>query len=129
MTEKEKAKEERMGFDFEKLEVYKKAIIFAQKIYRITRDFPQSEIYGLQGQLRRASVSISANIAEGNGRYNKKDFAQFLRIARGSIYECVPLLEISLNEKYIKKHDYDELLSDCNELAKMVNGFISFLIK
>jgi four helix bundle protein len=129
LTEKEKAKEERMGFDFEKLEVYKKAIIFAQKIYRITRDFPQSEIYGLQGQLRRASVSISANIAEGNGRYNKKDFAQFLRIARGSIYECVPLLEISLNEKYIKKHDYDELLSDCNELAKMVNGFISFLIK
>jgi len=73
----------------------------------------------LQGQLRRAAVSISSNIAEGSGRYNKKDFAQFLRIARGSLYECIPLIEISLRIGYIDKKTSEELLFDGNELAKM----------
>ncbi|MDD4939106.1 MAG: four helix bundle protein [Candidatus Omnitrophica bacterium] len=108
-----------MAFDFEKLEVYKKALNLAEKVYKITADFPERERYGLQGQLRRAAVSISSNIAEGSGRYNKKDFAQFLRIARGSLYECIPLIEISLRIGYIDKKTSEELLFDGNELAKM----------
>ena len=92
-----------MGFSFEKLDVYKNAIDFACNIYEITKKFPKNETYGLTSQLRRASVSISSNIAEGSGRYNKRDFAQYLRIARGSIYECIPLLEISFRESYINK--------------------------
>jgi four helix bundle protein len=118
-----------MGFDFEKLQVYQKAIDFAGKIYNITKTFPDNEIYGLSGQIKRAAVSISANIAEGNGRYNKKDFAQYLRIARGSIYECIPLLTIAYKQDFIDKLKYEELIVDCNELAKMVNGLISFLLK
>jgi four helix bundle protein len=118
-----------MGFEFEKLDVYKKAINFAHRIYKTTKDFPQGELFGLQSQLRRASVSISSNIAEGSGRFNKKDFAQYLRIARGSNYECVPLLEISFKEAYINKIIYNELFFDCNELAKMLNGLIGSLIK
>ena len=118
-----------MAFDFEKLEVYKKAINFALKVYNVTKSFPGSEIYGLIGQIRRASVSISLNIAEGSGRYNRGDYIQFLRIARGSIYECIPLLEISSREKYIKEVIYKELVGECNELAKMINGLIGSLSK
>ena len=116
-----------MGFDFENLDVYKKAVNFADKVYKITNNFPESELYGIISQIRRASLSISSNIAEGNGRYNKKDYAQFLRIARGSTYECVPLLELSFRHSYIKESLYEELLADCNELAKMLNGLIGFL--
>jgi len=116
-----------MAFDFEKLEVYKKAVDFAQEVYEVSKDFPSHEIYGLASQLKRAAVSIPSNIAEGNGRYNKKDFAQFLRIARGSVYECIPLLEISHKQCYIKNEAYKNLVTNCNELAKMLNGLITSL--
>jgi four helix bundle protein len=118
-----------MGFGFEKLELYKKAVDFATNIYKITKSFPNNERYGLISQLRRASVSLSSNIAEGSGRYNKRDFAQYLRIARGSIYECIPLLEISYREGYIHKSTFDISIANCNELAKMLNGLIKSLIK
>jgi four helix bundle protein len=116
-----------MGFAFENLEVYKKAVYFANKTYKTTRGFPKNEIYGLTSQIRRAAVSISTNIAEGSGRYHKKDFAQFLRISRSSVYECVPLFEIARHEDYINAGMYNELLNDCNELAKMINGLIKSL--
>ena len=118
-----------MSFDFEKLDVYKKALTFAEEIYSVSKNFPKEEVYGLTSQLRRASISVSANIAEGNGRYNKRDFAQFLRIARGSIYECVPLLQISLKQSYVEENVYEKLIANCNELAKMINGLISSLLK
>ncbi|MBI4709950.1 MAG: four helix bundle protein [Nitrospirae bacterium] len=116
-----------MGFSFEKLSVYKRAVDFAGKIYKITKDFPANEIYGITSQIRRASISVPSNIAEGSGRYHKKDFVQFLRIARSSIYECIPLLEIALKENYIKKSIFDELTTECNELSMMVNGLIRSL--
>jgi four helix bundle protein len=116
-----------MGFEFEKLYVYKGAIDFANKIYKITKNFPNNETYGLISQIRRASISIPSNIAEGSGRFHKKEFAQFLRVARSSIYECVPLLEIASKENYINKAVFEKLIDDCNVLAKMVNGLIKSL--
>ena len=116
-----------MGFGFEDLEVYKKAIDFATTVYETTRGFPSNEMYGLTSQIRRAAVSIAANIAEGSGRYHKKDFAQFLRIAKGSTCECVALMEISLREGYIKRNIHDVLLKNCTELAKMLSGLIRSL--
>ena len=116
-----------MGFGFEDLEVYKKALDFASGVYKTTKDFPSNEMYGLTSQIRRASVSIAANIAEGSGRYHKKDFAQFLRIAKGSICECVALVEISLREGYIKRNLYEAMRKDCTELAKMLSGLIKSL--
>jgi len=118
-----------LGFSFEKLGIYNKAIDFSDKIYKVSKNFPSSEIYGLTSQIRRAAVSISSNIAEGSGRYNKRDFVQFLRIARGSAYECVSLLEISFRQNYVNKTCYDELIALLNELAKMINGLISSLNK
>jgi four helix bundle protein len=116
-----------MGFGFEDLEVYKKALDFATSAYKATKNFPSNEMYGLTSQIRRAAVSVAANIAEGSSRYHKKDFAQFLRIAKGSISECVALIEISSREGYIKRDIHDALLKDCTELAKMLSGLIRSL--
>ncbi|MCX6284753.1 MAG: four helix bundle protein, partial [Bacteroidetes bacterium] len=69
------------------LEVWKKAVICAKEVYRLTENFPEKEKYGLTSQIRRATVSVPANIAEGWGRESSKNFIQFLRTARGSLYE------------------------------------------
>ncbi|MBU1888352.1 MAG: four helix bundle protein [Candidatus Omnitrophica bacterium] len=118
-----------MSFSFEKLDVYSKAIDYADKVYKISKNFPDSEIYGLTSQIRRAAVSISSNIAEGSGRFHRKEFIQYLRIARSSLYESVALMEISFRQSYVSKLNYNELIILSNELAKMINGLINSLDK
>ena len=118
-----------MGFDFEKLNVYKRAVQFILKVYEATEKFPQDELYGLTAQFRRAAVSIATNIAEGSGRHHKRDHQQFLRMARSSCYECVPLLEVARDLGYLNGQTHDALYKDCNELAMMLNRFIVALNK
>lgn len=118
-----------MGFDFEKLNVYKRAVQFILKVYEATEKFPQDELYGLTAQLRRAAVSIATNIAEGSGRHHKRDHQQFLRMARSSCYECVPLLEVARDLGYLNGQTHDALYKDCDELAMMLNRFIAALNK
>ena len=113
-----------MGFNFEKLDVYGKSVDLAHEVYELTRTFPKEELYGLTSQLRRAVLSIPANIAEGSGRYSKKDFSQFLRISRSSLYECIPLLEISLRQSYIGKKEFEVLYSRLTVLAQMTSGLL-----
>ena len=79
---------------FEKLQVYQKAIDLADEVASLTENFPRG-YYFLTDQLNRASLSIAANIAEGNGRFTKADRKNFFTIARGSVQECVPLLELA----------------------------------
>ena len=81
-------------FNFEKLDVYKEAIGFSKKVYKITMKFPKEEIFGVTNQLRRSAISISLNIAEGSSR-SKREFRHFLSISIGSVYECIPLIGIS----------------------------------
>jgi|GEM_PF-5874452 len=76
-------------FKFEKLDVWQEAINFSDEIYRCTSTFPDAERYGLVNQLRRSSVSIAANVAEGSGRSSSTDFARFVEIAYGSLMESV----------------------------------------
>src|SRR5438876_922424 len=76
-------------FNFEKLDVWRKAIDFAGLIYSETRSFPLEERFGLTNQLRRAAISVSSNIAEGSSRSSKSDFARFVEIATGSVFEVV----------------------------------------
>ena len=76
-------------FNFEKLEVWQKSIDFADLIYALTRSFPQEERFGLTNQMRRAAVSISSNIAEGSARVSRNDFARFIEIATGSVFDSV----------------------------------------
>ncbi|KKN29709.1 hypothetical protein LCGC14_0841270 [marine sediment metagenome] len=110
-----------MAFNFEKLDVYQKSVEFAENIYLITKDFPKEEQFGITSQLRRAAISISANIAEGSNR-SYKHYRSFLDIARGSILECIPLLQIAKNESYISKDVQKELYEQCEVLSKMTSA-------
>jgi four helix bundle protein len=89
-------------FEFEKFEVYQRALEFAYRIYKLTEEFPQTELFGLNSQLRRSAISVSLNIAEGFSKYHKKDKKRYYQIARGSVHECIPALTISSNQNYIE---------------------------
>jgi four helix bundle protein len=110
-----------MGFNFEELDVYNKAVDLVSNIYSLTRRFPKNETFGLTSQLRRAAVSIAVNISEGSAR-TKKDFSRFLDISRGSLFECVTLLEISQKQCNINQHEYAKIRSQLTELSKMLSG-------
>ncbi len=98
-----------MKFKCEDLEVYNLSRKLVVKIYQITDKFPQSEKYGLRLQIRRSVTSISLNIAEGSGKSTNKDFANFIRIAIGSLIETDTSLKIAIDLKFITKNDYTKI--------------------
>lgn len=108
-------------FSFEKLIVYQEAINFSDKIYKITKTWPRDELFGLTNQIRRASVSIALNIAEGTSR-TKKDFAHFLDLSRGSCYEVAATLLIARKNQYISEAEYKNLYDNCSYLASMISA-------
>jgi four helix bundle protein len=115
-----------MAFAFEKLLVYQKAVDFADAVCAITEGFSRG--YGfLVDQLNRASVSSAANIAEGNGRFTKPDRKHFFGIARGSVQECVPLLELATRRGLITPDQHVLLKSQLEEIARMLSGLIKGL--
>jgi four helix bundle protein len=115
-----------LAFAFEKLLVYQKAVDFADAICEHTEGFSRG--YGfLVDQLNRAAVSIAANIAEGNGRFSKPDRKHFFGIARGSVQECVPLLELAFRRKLLSEQDHIELKDKLEEVARMLSGLIKGL--
>lgn len=114
-------------FNFENLRVYQDGIIFVDSVYVITNDFPKEELFGLTNQLRRAAVSITLNIAEGSSR-TKKDFRHFLDMARGSCYECVAILQISKNRKYLDEPSYNIVYEKCLVLSKMISKLKSSIL-
>ena len=115
-----------VGFNFEKLEVYQESVALADEVYKLTRKFPKDEMFGLTNQLRRAATSSSLNIAEGSGR-SKKEFCFYLKRARTSLYECVPLLEISLRQNYVAAAEQEYFYGKLNGLARMLSGLINSL--
>jgi len=117
-----------MVFAFEKLNVYQKAVDFADEICTLTCKFPNG-YYFLRDQLNRASLSISANIAEGNGRFTKNDRKYFFGIARGSVQECVPLLELASRREFLNIESHKSLKNELEEIAKMLSGLINGLEK
>jgi four helix bundle protein len=114
-----------MSFIFEKLDVYRKVVDFADKICELTKDFQKGNYY-LADQLNRASLSISTNIAEGNGKYTKADRVNFFRIARGSVFECIPILELCKRKKLIKESDVKVFKERLDEICKMLSGLMNF---
>jgi len=107
----------RNPFRFEKLEVWQLARKLNHPIYAVAKTFPESERYALSPQLRRASVSVSSNIAEGAGRNSDVDFARFLGIAYGSLMEVVSQLFIASDEGYLDRPKLDSLLTAADLLA------------
>ena len=114
-------------FPFEKLEVWKKAIDFNDEILSVADRIGKNDQYSLGEQLRRASISITNNIAEGGGRIGKKEKAYFYNIAKGSVYEVVNLLKICERRKHIEKEEHIRLYREAEELAKMLSGLINSL--
>ena len=109
-------------FGFERLEVWHKAVEYAGTIYDVTRTFPEDERFGLTNQLRRSSVSISSNIAEGSSRSSRVDFNRFIEIAYGSLLESVSELRIAHKQKFISNSDLERIYRQAEELAKMLSG-------
>lgn len=107
-------------FKFENLKVWQKSIDLCEFIYRISKEFPTEEKFGLQSQIRRAAVSVSLNIAEGSGRSTNKDFRKFLHDSLGSLREVVSALHIALRLKYISPLPFQETLIICTEISKML---------
>lgn len=98
-------------FLFKKLIVWQKAMSLARLVYDAVKCFPPEERYGLADQLRRAAVSIPSNIAEGNGRASNKDYAHFLSIARGSLFETLSQLQLAQDIGYIDNYTEIEMLA------------------
>ncbi len=116
-----------MAQDYRDLIVWKRAIELTVCTYKLTQTFPKEELYGLSSQMRRASVSVASNIAEGRGRLNAPEFRQFLGLAQGSIYELQTQLIVakSLGLGDWEKLTQAELLS--NEVSKMLASLIQKL--
>lgn len=105
--------------------VWEKSIQLVTDIYRLTKTFPKEEIYGLISQMQRAAVSIPSNIAEGNERNSKKEFIHFLHIARGSLAELETQIIISERLGYINQNQSMQILNNCHEIGKMINGLLT----
>ena len=112
-----------MAFRFEGLEIWQLAVKFAGNIYDMTEKFPKDEIFGLVSQLRRAATSISLNIGEGSGRSSRKEFAHFLEISIGSVFEVVTAVAISRNRGMIAADHYKEIYATAEILAKKISTF------
>jgi four helix bundle protein len=104
-------------FRFERIEAWQLARALNKKVYAVTRQFPRDEMFALTPQLRRASVSVSSNIAEGSGRNSDVDFAHFLEIAYGSLMEVVSQLFLALDESYLTENSFDQLADEADLLA------------
>jgi len=115
-----------MPFIFEKLVCYQRALDLADQVAALGQGFPRG-FYFLRDQLNQASLSIPTNIAEGNGRFTKRDRKNFFGIARGSTHECVPLLELARRRELLDEVRHEALRDELEEIAKMLSGLISGL--
>lgn len=106
----------------ENLEVWKKSIEAALSVYKVTEGFPKEEKFGLTSQLRRAAVSIAANIAEGAARTSKKEFCHFLSNAQGSASEVETELLIAHRLGYVPMGKYEPLRGSIDEIGRMITG-------
>jgi four helix bundle protein len=114
---------------YKDLEVWEKGILLSIEVYKITSGFPSSELYALTNQMRRASASIPANIAEGYGRDSTKNYVQFLKTSRGSLYELDTFLTIAFGLKFLEKDIKESVSLKIEEISKMINALIKALNK
>ena len=109
-------------FNFEKLDVWHRAVDFADLIYTDTRSFPRDERFGLTNQMRRAAISISSNIAEGTSRSSKTDFSRFIEISTGSLFEVVSQAFIARRQGFLKDEQFQILYRAAEEQSRMQSG-------
>ena len=115
--------------EYNKLEVWIEARKLTNLIYDLSKVFPKEEIYGLTNQMRRCSVSIPSNIAEGCGRQTAKETINFLHISRGSLYELETQCYVALDQKYIDENNFNIVFNQMQSCKKLLNGFINYYKK
>ena len=113
--------------DFRQLKVWEKSHQLALAIYKVTKDFPKEELYGLISQIRRSSMSIPTNIAEGCGRFTDADFARFLQMAMGSASETEYQLILARDLDFLPKDSYEKLHSEVEEVKRMLVSLLKTL--
>ena len=112
---------------FQDIKAWEKSRFLAKKIYNITDDKKFAKDWGLKDQIRRASVSVMSNIAEGFSRQTDKEFIQFLYIAKGSVSEVQSHLYVAFDLSYINKETFENLLDKTEEIANLIGGFVRYL--
>lgn len=110
---------------FRNLVIWQKAMILTTKTYNSTRNFPKEEIFGLTSQIRRATISIPSNIAEGFGRDSSKEYLRFLNISISSLFELQTQLEIAKNISFLTENEFNNLYEDSREIERMLVSFIA----
>jgi four helix bundle protein len=115
--------------NYQDLIVWQKSLEFTVAIYSYTKTFPKEETYGITSQMRRAAVSISSNIAEGQTRHTSKLFLQFLSIARGSLSELETQIILSYRLNYISEENKDQLLTKAEEIGRVLGSLMKTLTK
>ena len=116
-----------MARDYTKIKAWQFADQLAMEIYKSTKDFPKSEIFGLTSQMRRSAVSVPANIVEGSARRHQKEYVQFLYIAMGSLAELSYYIRFSKEIGYLKKNQYGILDSQYQQTVKTLRGLINYI--
>ena len=114
---------------FENLTVWQKSRQLVLDIYQTTRYFPKEEMFGIVNQMRRAAISITANIAEGYARIGQKDKLHFYNIAQGSLEETRSFVILSNDLGYLQKNDKERILNLAEEISRMLNSYCQGLIK
>lgn len=113
---------------YKDLLIWQRGVLIVEQVYELTKNFPQTEIYGLTSQIRRSGISIPSNIAEGFGRSSTKNYIQFIKIARGSLYELETQLILAGKLNFIEDTGlFEKLISNIDEEGKMINSFIKKL--
>ncbi len=115
--------------EYTELEVWQEARKLTNEIYSLTRNFPKDEVFGLTNQIRRASVSVPSNIAEGCGRSSTSDTVHFLHIARGSLHEVETQLFVALDQHYLNQNQFESVFELIKSCKRLLNGFINYYKK
>lgn len=115
---------EHYEFDFEKLGVYRKSLNFISKIFIIVKDLPNEFKYSIGNNLIRAGMSISNNIAEGNGKRSTKERIRYFSTSLDSTRECISVFNVLFQQDFLKKQIYYEVRSDAREITNMLYGLI-----
>lgn len=111
-----------MPSSYRELIVWQRSMDLVTKIYKVTESFPKQEMCGLTSQMRRAAVSVPSNIAEGQGRKSRREFVQFLSLAKGSLVELETQVQIGKNLGFIKEAQLQELFRETQEVGRLLTG-------
>lgn len=112
---------------FKDLLVWQKSLLLLKHVYKVTRNFPKEEMWGLTSQIKRSAISVGSNIAEGSSKRSTREFIRFLNISYGSLAELEAQLIMAYELEFLPQKDLTLLTERCTEIGKMLNGLIRSL--